>query len=85
MRIGPFQLSGLIAAGVLAGAIGVSSGAIAGTANSPSVDAAGNAAAAAAQSAVRDARDYAARELRSRRSPSDRAKTTQWWHGVKRR
>jgi hypothetical protein len=86
MRVGPFQLSSLAAAGILAGAIGVSSGAFAGTAyspsHSPSVDAARNAASAAVQSVVRDAREHAAREQSLRRSPSHRAKTSHRRHGV---
>jgi hypothetical protein len=85
MRFGPFPLMTLAAAGIHAGAIGVSSGAIAGTAYAPSVDAARNAAAAAVQSVVRDARDQASREVSKRRGPSDRAKTSHRWHGVERR
>ena len=88
MRFGPSQLSRLAAAGILAGTIGVSSGAIAaGTVYSPgpSVDAARNAASAAVQSVVRDARDQASREVSKRRGPSDRAKTSHRWHGIERR
>ncbi len=85
MRIGPFQLKSLAAAGILTGAIAVSSSAFAGTAYTPSVEAARNAASAAVQSVVRDARDNAARERSLRRSPSDRAKTSHRWHGGERR
>ena len=88
MTFGPFQLKSLAAAGILAGAIGVSSGAIAaGTTYSPgpSVDAARSAASAAVQSVVRDARDQASRELSPRRGSSNRARTSHRWQGIERR
>ena len=83
MRFGPFQLRSMILAGMLAGSMSVSSGALGGTAHSPSVnpspsvDAARNASAAATQSAVRDARD---RAYQLRRGPSHRTKTGHHWY-----